>query len=107
MPPGEKAALFYSRQDEVCGVVTELLKDSIRQKEMCAFVFRSHPATLKEMIKARGLDLDANPSIVLVPLSRAPMNSYSRDTIGEQMRTMVQQAKGLGYSGARLILNVP
>ncbi|MHC1680223.1 MAG: MEDS domain-containing protein [Methanomassiliicoccales archaeon] len=107
MPPGEKAALFYHRLDEVCGVVTELLKDSIRQSEMCVFMFRSPTSTLKEMVKARGLDLDAHPSIVLVPLSKAPVDRYSRSSIGEQMRTFVQQAKGLGYAGARLILNVP
>ena len=107
MPPGEKAALFFHRLDDVYDVVTELLKDSIRQREMCAFVFRSPLATLKEMIRARGLDVDAHPSIVLVPLNKAPMDSYSRNTIGEQMRALVQQAKGLGYSGARLIMNVP
>jgi len=107
MPPGDKAALFYHRLDEVFGVVTDLLKDSIRQGEMCVFMFRSPMATLKEMVKARGLDLDAQPSIVLVPISKAPMERYSQSIIGEQMRTFVQQAKGLGYSGARLILNVP
>ena len=107
MPPGEKAALFYHRLDDVCGVVTDLLKDSIRQGEMCVFMFRTPLATLKEMVKARGLDLDAQPSIVLVPISKAPIDSYNRSSIGEQMGTFVQQAKGLGYSGARLILNVP
>lgn len=107
MPPGEKAALFYHRLDEACDVVTELLKDSVRQKEMCAFVFRSPLPVLKEMISARGFDVDAHPSIVLVPQGKAPMDSYSRNSIGEQMRMLVQQAKGLGYSGARLILNVP
>jgi PAS domain-containing protein len=107
MPPGEKAALFYHRLDDVCDVVTDLLKDSVRQGEMCVFMFRSPLATLKEMVKARGLDLDAQPSIVLVPMSKAPIDSYDRSSIGDQMRTFVQQAKGLGYSGARLILNVP
>lgn len=107
MPPGEKAALFYHRLDEVYGVVAELLKDSVRQDEMCAFVFRTPLPALKEAILAKGFDLDANPSVVLVPLSKAPMDSYSRESIGEQMRTLVKQAKGLGYSGARLILNVP
>jgi len=107
MPPGEKAALFYHRLDDVCDVVTDLLKDSIQQGEMCVFMFRSPLATMKEMVKARGLDLDAHPSIVLVPLSKAPVDRYSRSSIGEQMRTFVQQAKGLGYAGARLILNVP
>jgi len=106
MPAGEKAALFYHRLDDVFDVVTELLKDSIRQSEMCVFMFRTPPATLKEMVKARGLDLDAHPSIVLVPMSRTPVDRYSRSVIDEQMRTFVQQARGLGYAGARLILNV-
>lgn len=107
MPPGEKAALFYHRLDEAYGVVADLLKDSVRQNEMCAFVFRSPLEVLKDNMKARGLDVDAHPSIVLVPLSKAPIDSYSQGSIGNQMRTLVQQAKGLGYSGARLILNVP
>jgi PAS domain-containing protein len=88
-------------------VVAELLKDSVEQGEMCAFVFRTPLPTLKEAIRAQGLDLDVHPSIVLVPLEKAPMSSYSQNSIGEQMRMLVQQAKGLGYSGARLILNVP
>ncbi len=107
MPPGEKAALFYHRLDDVFGVVTDLLKDSIRQGEMCAFMFRSPLATLKEQLRDRGLDLDEQPSIVLVPIHKAPLDRYSRSSIGEQMRTFVQQAKGLGYTSARLILNVP
>lgn len=107
MPPGERAALFYHRLDEVYSVVAELLKDSVRQDEMCAFVFRTPLPALKEAILAKGFDLDANPSVVLVPLSKAPMDSYSREIIGEQMWALVKQAKGLGYSGARLILNVP
>lgn|GEM_PF-1877473 len=107
LPPGEKAALFYHRLGDVYDAVSDLLKDSIRQGEMCAFMFRSSPTTIKQQMKARGLDLEANQSIVLIPLSKAPMDSYSRSSIGEQMRKFVQQAKGLGYSGARLILNVP
>jgi PAS domain S-box-containing protein len=106
MPPGEKAALFYHRPDEVYDTVSELLKDSIRQREMCAFVFRDPPSQLKERMKARGLDLDREPSIVMIPLSSAPMDRYSRSVLGDQMRTFSKQAKGLGYSGARLIMDV-
>jgi len=107
IPPGEKAAMFYHRMNDAYDVVADLLRDSVRQREMCAFVFRSPLPTLKGELMARGLDLDAHPSIVLVPLSKAPLDGYSRNSIGEQMKALVQQAKGLGYSGARLILNVP
>jgi PAS domain-containing protein len=107
MPPGERAALFYQRLDDVYDMVSDLLKDSIRQGEMCALMYRDPPALLKERMKARGLDLDMHPSIVLIPVTSAPMDRYSRSVLGEQMRTFVRQAKGMGYSGARLVLNVP
>jgi len=107
MPPGEKAALFYHRLDEVCPVVTELLKDSVRQGEMCRFMFRLPKEVMKERIKAQGLDLDSQPSIETISLSHALADGYAGFSIGEQMRAFVQKAKASGYAGTRLILNMP
>jgi len=107
MPPGEKAALFYHRLDEVCGVVAELLKDSVRQGEMCRFMFRVPKEVMKERMKAHGLDLDSQPSIEIISLSQALADGYSGSSIGEQMWAFVQKAKTSGYAGTRLILNMP
>jgi PAS domain-containing protein len=107
MLPGDKAALFYHRLDEVCGVVTELLKDSIRQGEMCRFMFRTPPEIMRERIKNQGLDLDAQPSIESIHLSQALIAGYGGSGVGEQIRAFAKKAKDLGYTGARLILNMP
>jgi len=99
--------MFYNRLDEVVGTLASLLQDAIDQREMCAFLCRSHTSALKEHLKALGMDTDRHPSIVLIPFSKALTEGYSEVTIGQHMRVFVQQAKGLGYSGARLIMNVP
>jgi len=35
------------------------------------------------------------------------MGEYSFETIADQMRTLVHQARGQGYSGTRMIIDVP
>ncbi len=107
LPPGEKAAVFYRRLEDVLDTVACLLRDSIEQREMCAFVCRTPPARLRELLRDGGLDLDMHPSVVLIHMDRANIGRMSEATIGEQMRAFAKQARALGYSGARLILNVP
>ena len=107
MPPGEKAALFYHRLDDVFDPLADLLKDSIRQEEMCKLLFRSPPSLLREKLRARGLDLDSHPSIEAIPLEKTIQGNCSRSNFKELMQSFVQKAKGMGYAGTRLIINIP
>ncbi len=107
MSPGERAALFYHRLDEACGVAAEVLKDGIRQGEMCRFMFRVPQDVMMERMRAHGLDLNAQPSVETVPLFHALTDGLSGPSAGEQLRSFVQRSRGSGFAGARLVLNVP
>lgn len=107
MPPGERVALFFHRLEEACEIVSDLLKDGIRQRELCVLVFREPEALIKEMMRCRGLDLDIERSVVLVPQKEFALDNFTQAILEESMRGLAQRAKVLGFVGARLILNVP
>ena len=105
--PGDKVALFYHRSNEMLDTVISLLKEGVRHHEMCVFMSRSSSSEIKDRFKALGLDIGSYPGIMVVPTSILRMEEYSFETIADQMRALVHQARGQGYSGARLIMDVP
>lgn len=106
LQPGERTAMFFHRLDEAYGTIVELLRDGIRQNELCVLLSGEAHAVVKERIRSNGLDPDREPSMILVNQSDYSMGGGGRPLLEASMRTLSRRARSLGYAGSRLILNV-